>query len=148
MSSINQSIVTAFEELGMTPEQIAEEYNLEIESIKATLMQFSSVFRQNAKKDDQLNFTDQELIAANQTIAQIMQYSEDDNLRLRAARYLRDDKKGRLDAVKMAGLNINVLQFNVQLQKARKAIQESAARIIDLQPHEVQLLKKAESQPV
>jgi hypothetical protein len=132
----------------MTPEQIAEEYNLEIESIKATLMQFSSVFRQNAKKDDQLNFTDQELIAANQTIAQIMQYSEDDNLRLRAARYLRDDKKGRLDAVKMAGLNINVLQFNVQLQKARKAIQESAARIIDLQPHEVQLLKKAESQPV
>lgn len=148
MTAANIQIVTAYEQLGLLPEQIAQEYDLDIESIKATLMQFSSAYRKAAKQDDQLNFSENELVAANQVIAQIMQYAEDDNLRLRAARYIRDDKKGRLDATQMRGLNINVLQFNMTLQKARERIAKAKNTDIVLEAHETKLLEEASKRTV
>lgn len=143
MTAANTQIVVAYEQLGLTPEQIAESQQLELESVKATLMQFSSAYRKAAKQDDQLNFSEDELVRANQTIAQIMQYAEDDHLRLRAARYIRDDKKGRLDVTQMKGLNINVLQFNTVLQRARERVAAAKAKDIVLDIHETKLLEEA-----
>ena len=148
MTACNTQIITAFEVHGMAPEQIAEDMEMDIEAVKATLMQFSAQFRKAAQTDDKLNFNEQELIAANQVIAQIMQYSEDDNLRLRAARYIRDDKKGRLDATQMRGLNINAIQFNIRLQAARKSISESREKQVVLEVHEQKLLEAANKKVV
>lgn len=119
MTAANQQIITAFEELDMTPEEIAAEQDLELLSVKAILMQFSSVYRRQCKKQDDFNFTDEEEVMARQVIASLARYSDDERVKLRAAIYVRDDKRGRLDVLKnMNGLNINVISFNEQMKKA------------------------------
>ena len=114
----------------MSPEEIAEQEDIDITSIKAILMQFSSIYRKSCKVDDSLNFTEDELVRSNQVIASLMQYAEDENLRFRAAKYIRDDKKGRLDAPSaLAGLNVNVLMFDERLKKALEAKNRSLGLI-------------------
>lgn len=123
MTAASQQIVTAFEDVGLTPEAIAAEYEYEVSVVKATLAQYSSKYRSAATKDDDLGFKDDEAKEMQDIILQIARYSEDDNLRFKAARYVRDDKKGRLDLIKqLPGLNISVLAFNAQMQKANEAI--------------------------
>ena len=133
MTAANTQIVTAFEDLGMTPEEIAAQEDLDVAVIKSTLAQFSSLYRKACKKDDSLNFTDDELARANGVISNLMQYAEDEKVQLRAAIYLRDDKKGRLDAVReMAGLNFNVLSMQSAMEKAMRAMNR-AKGIIDVE---------------
>ena len=116
----------------MTPEEIASEQDLDIVSVKAILMQFSGLYREQCKVKEDLNFTDEEEVAARGVITNIARYSEDERLRLRAAIYIRDDKKGRLDVVRqMNGLNINVIHFNDQMKKAIAA-KERAKAIINV----------------
>ena len=56
----------------------------------------------------------------NNVIKEIALGSEDDNLRLKAAMYIRDDKKGRKEVVHaVKGMNFNILQFNQFMQKSR-----------------------------
>lgn len=126
MTAANQQIVTAFEELQMTPEEIAAEQDLELAAVKAILMQCSSQYRRACAKDEDLSFSDAEEKVARDTILSLAQFSDDENIRLRAAMYIRNDKKGRLDVVKqMAGLNINVISMNEQMKKAIAAVQRS-----------------------
>jgi hypothetical protein len=127
MTAANQAIVTAFEDLGMSPEEISADQEYDIAAVKSVLMQSSSIYRKKCNKDeDDCNFTSNEEKRAIEVIAQLAQYSEDDNIRLRAAVFIRNDKRGRLDAVKqMAGLNINVISMNEQMKKALSAIQRS-----------------------
>ena len=133
MTAANQSIITAFEDLGMTPEEISADQEYDIAAVKAALMQGSSKFRKLCGKDEECGFSPSEEKRALEVIAQIAQFSEDDNCRLRAAIYIRQDKRGRLDAVKqMAGLNINVISMNEQMQKALKAINKSKG-VVDIQ---------------
>lgn len=136
MTAANQQIITAFEDLQLTPEEIAREQELEITAVKAVLMQFSSVYRKMCKVESdseaEFNFKDHELAVANQSIAELAAYAENEAVRLKAAIYLRDDRKGRLDAVKtLSGLNINVLTINEQMKKAMAAIQRSKGVVID-----------------
>jgi hypothetical protein len=122
MSGASQQIVSAFEDLGLSPEDIAESQDLEVSAVKSILMQFSSVFRKAAKKEESLDFTVDEAQEAKAAIISVMRYTDDDNLKLRAARYLLDDKKGRLDNIQAhAGLNINVIQINDQMRRAIQA---------------------------
>ena len=130
MTAATYSIVQAFEELAMTPEEIAEDQEVELASVKAILMQNSSKYRKTCKKDADFCFTDDEGIAAKQVIANLMRYSDDENLRFRAAKYLLDDKKGRLDIVKeQTGLNINILQFNQHMKEALEAVKRSKEQL-------------------
>ena len=67
------SIVNAFEEEGMSPEEISETQGLELASVKAGLMQFSSKYRkacgqQDESIDDGLNFNDDDMRRVNQVI--------------------------------------------------------------------------------
>lgn len=126
MTAGNLSIIQSFEELGMTPEEIAETEDLDLSAVKGILMQNSAKYRKACKKDIDFCFDDDEALAAKQVIANLMRYSEDENLRFRAAKYCLDDKKGRLDVVKQqTGLNINVLQFNEHMQQALAAVKRS-----------------------
>jgi hypothetical protein len=134
VTACNQQIVTAFEELGLSPEEIAAEQELDIASVKAILLQNSSVYRKAANKSDDLNFSDEELVRANQVIVQLAQYSEDENLRAKCAMYIRDDKRGRRDVAKqIAGIGtMHALAFNEQMKKALEAVNRAKAAVIDI----------------
>src|SRR5215813_108072 len=128
MTAANTAIVESFETLGMSPSEIAIDQELDETSVKAILMQFSSIYRKNCGNKEELNFTDEQEQAAIDVIANIARgYTEaDENTQLRAAMFLRNDKRGRLDIVKQsAGLNINVLLFNEQMAKAIAAKERS-----------------------
>lgn len=125
MSTEVEQIKIAYETLEMTPEQIAEDRELDIVAVKAALMQGSSRYRkdcgQEEDKEAALNFDDQQLQDVNKVIYELAIGSEDDNIRLKAAMYIRDDKKGRKDVVKqMGGQQFNILMFNEQMKSLRE----------------------------
>lgn len=149
MTAANMQIVTAYEVNGLTPEQIADLEGYDVGAVKSVLMQFSSAYRKAVKKGEEDGFSEDEEMRARQVIAQLAQYAEDDNLRFRASKYIRDDKKGRLDVVKkQKGLNINVLMINAEIQKATQAIERGKQKVIDLTDDQVKLLESANARVV
>jgi hypothetical protein len=127
MTSEMAQIKLSYEELNMTPQEIAMDRELEIEVVKAALMSCSSRYRKDcgmeAQEKDDLNFSDEQLRRVDERIFQIAIGSENEAIALKASMYIRDDKKGRRDIVKaMAGVTFNVLQFNEQMKLADKAI--------------------------
>lgn len=128
MTPQQQQIVIAYEEINLGVEDIAREHDLDSMVVKACLMQYSLVYREALKAetgsvDKQLDFTDDELELANKAISNLMQSTEDENMIFRCARYIRQDKKGRLDKAKgLQALNMGVGVFNEQLKKMEAAI--------------------------
>lgn len=131
MSGSDQQIVTAYEELGLTPEQIAAD-GYDIVAVKACLMQNSVLFREAMKVNSEEGFSTSEEQEARGVIANLMRDSDDDFIKLRAAKYIRDDKKGRLDPIKAQHLNINIVTINDTLRKAREARARVKSTIIDV----------------
>ena len=119
------SIKTSYEQDGLTPAEIAESRDLDVDSVKAALCQCSSIYRKDAGKESEedttLNFSDDELRRVNEKLVSLALSSEDENVALRACVYVRDDKKGRKEVVKAVANNtFNVLQFN-EIQQAARA---------------------------
>lgn len=124
MNAVTTSIVNAYESEEMTPEEIAQVEELELPAVKATLMQYSSIYRKACGKEgeveDDLNFTNDDLRRVNQVIMDLALGAEDDTLRFKAATFVRDDKKGRREVVKaMAGQNFNILMINERLRQVK-----------------------------
>ena len=141
MQAATAQIVSMFETLGMGVEDIAEQQGMDPIAVKAALLQGSRMYRESqvksGKQDEECGvFTSREEQLARQAIVDLASGSDDEHIRLKAAKYIRDDKKGRLDKAAVGKLNINVLVFNETLRKARaakaRAIGESS--VIDLQP--------------
>lgn len=143
MSAALEQIKTAYEVSGMTPEQIAEDQDLDIAAVKAGLMQSSAKYRKACGQEEEdldgLNFTNDELRRVNQVIyetalsAELADGSVDFKTRLAAATYIRDDKKGRKEPVRhIAGNTFNLLSFNEQLQKARQFSDSMKRQLIDV----------------
>ncbi len=139
----------------MSPEEIAEDQDLDVTAIKAILMQSSAKYRQDCKMEQrlnpdkpELNFNEEQLSRANQVIYDVMLSARlpdgtpDFRTQLKAAQYVRDDVKGRLTPIKNInnGPTFNLLQFNQQLEQARlgatgarRSIEQSASdRPIDV----------------
>lgn len=145
MTAANQTIVTLYELEGLSPEQIAEAECFELAAVKSVLMQFSRMYKEKMKIGEEEGFTDAEEKACRQVLAQLAQYSEDDHIRLRAAMYIRNDKKGRLDIAKaQTGLNLNITMINEGIAQALERANISKSKVIELAPHEVKLLEQAE----
>lgn len=127
LTGLNSQIVTAFDELEMNVDEIASEFGCEPLSVKACLMSFSSKYRSSLRKQDVTkDFKDEELEEANAVIVSLMRTSDDEHLRGRMARYIRDDKKGRLDALNgIKSMNVNIALFNERLLQAKEAKQKS-----------------------
>ncbi len=102
---------------------LAEDRDLDVTAVKAGLLQCSPVYRKLVRQepDESANdFTNEDLRAVNEVIKSIALGSEDDNLRLKAAMYIRDDKKGRKEVAKLAQSNtFNILSFNQEMSKIR-----------------------------
>lgn len=128
MSGAQQQIVTAYEDLGLSVEQISREFSFDAVSIKAVLMQNSIVYREQnkqvssgSKEASPDDFTQQDALQIKRVIMDSVA-SDDPHLAFKAAKYARDDYKGRLTPIKMvANTTINIVEFNISLQKARDA---------------------------
>lgn len=124
MTAEETSIRNAYESEGMSPDQIADCQGLDVIAVKASLMQYSSMYRKacgaSESEDDGLNFNEDDLRRMNDVIRDIALSAEDDNLRFKAATYIRNDKKGRLEPQKqLAGQNFNILMINEKLKGVR-----------------------------
>lgn len=156
MSGSDQQIVTSYEELGMTVEQIAADTGWDALAIKASLLQNSSVYRAEVQASNSTansnpgptlaleDFDQQDLIDSKQVLRELL-HVDDDHLRFKVAKFMRDEKKGRLDPVRAIRdiKNITVQQFNVTLVKAREARARAAQKVIDVGNCGAQLTDKA-----
>jgi len=124
----------------MSLAEIAEDEDLEVGAVKAALMQCSPKFRNESKTVVDLQFSEDDQLVAKQIIAELASNSEDENVKLRAAKYIRDDSKGRLDLGSKNAPRINVLVFNEALERAAR--QMRAARGFRAEPTKVIELSK------
>lgn len=144
MSACIKQVLASYDD-GMTPEDIADDQDLDVVAVKAVLMQSSPTYRAACKVEAkidpekaELNFDEEQLRRANQVIydvmlsAQLPDHTPDYRTQLKAAQYIRDDVKGRLTPVKNInnGPTFNLLQFNEQLDKARLGA-GAARRLLD-----------------
>jgi len=137
MSALIQQIKTAYDINGMSPEEISQEFNMDVVSVKAALSNCSQKYRDDTKTTPDLDFSDDQLSIINNTIfeiAQVAQHSDgsvDYKTRLAAATYIRDDKKGRKEVRKMAENTNMLLQFNMLVQNARQVADEAKRKVIE-----------------
>ena len=138
LSSALLQIKAAFERNKMTPQEIAEDQGLELSAVKAALIQCSTEYRKLCRGEDEeeeedgLNFSKDQLRDINKVIfecaleAQDSEGNPDYRVRLAAATYIRDDKKGRKEVNRAVQNNtFNVLQLNETLRalRERKAVE-------------------------
>lgn len=122
-------IVKSYENLHLSLEDIAKDSGFPVDEIKSVLLQYSVLYRKEMKAGNNFkDYTDEEALAAKHAIVSIMQSTDDDNLKFRAAKLIRDDKLGRKDIAKnMKGLNVNVFLFNEQMKRARISSERTIA---------------------
>ena len=124
-------IKRAYEDEHLTPEQIAEDLGWDIIAVKSALIGNSSAYRKacNAEPLDEsvLNFSDEELQSANKVIVEcalgacLPSGDPDWRVRLNAAQYIRDDKKGRKEVRNViANTTNNVMIVSDALKNARE----------------------------
>lgn len=136
MTGLDTLIKTSYEVNEMTPEEIAEDQGFAVEAVKAKLMQISAQYRKACGQEDEeeskLNFTNDQLERVNEVIYDIALGSEDDNLRLKAACYIRDDKKGRKEIVKAIQQSgtFNLLHVNEMFIRAREGANSVKEKIL------------------
>jgi hypothetical protein len=122
----NAQIVHAFETLGLGIGEICTLLGHESEAVKLVLATHSKVYRDMHKPSSENVLPANELFTADDAkaaagIISNLLYADSESVRLRAARYVVDEHKGRHDVDKFKGLNINVAFFNERLKKAREA---------------------------
>ena len=145
MTNANLQVVNMYENLGLTPEQVAAQLDLDLVSVKSVLLQFSGVYKsmyKEAVKEGQGNkyVTEMELEEMYSIVKQVARYDESGATRAKCAMFVIDDARGRRDKAKderdfLKEKNINVVVFNEKLSQTRQAIARNKNRnVIDLVP--------------
>jgi len=123
MTNSAAQIVAQYDTLGLSIDQIAEIEQLTIPAVKVILLANSPKYRMDTQEKPELDFSVDDAELALGVIRRVAQFSEDDNTALKAAMFMRNDKKGRLDIKSgIKRLNINVSVLNDHFQKAAAAI--------------------------
>lgn len=126
MTSTQAQIVKAYEELHLSIADICEEFEFDEVEVKMILEQCSVVYRKAVKENKTLGFTDEQHEIAIAKIYNTMMNTEDENLASRLAKYIREDATGRRDAAKnMAAVMLPTIEFNIELKKARMALERT-----------------------
>lgn len=125
MTTELSALRVAYEDEGMSPEEISQDRALDLTAVKAGLMQCSVKYRKDCGKEseeiDELNFNNEDLRRVNEVILDLALGAEDEHLRAKMACYVRDDKKGRKEIIhNIQGSNFNVLFINEQMRKVRE----------------------------
>lgn len=135
MTAANSEIKTMYEDLGMTPEEIADDRGYDVSAVKAILMSCSGVYREVLKTPEgkTQDITEEQFDQINAAYVNLALYSEVDSVRARCLKNLRDEYRGRLknpNAIK--SLNLNIVQLNGQLARSREVKELAAARVQEL----------------
>lgn len=142
MLGSHKQIVTMYEMEGALPEEIAEDQQIELSAVKAVLMQESTMYRKDCKKDydnEKLNFSNSEdeemknIILDCARSATLPDGSVDHRTRLKSAIYVRDDRRGRLEPARMInkGPTLTLLTINGEIQKARLSADKIKRQLLD-----------------
>lgn len=136
MTAVNTQVVTLFEEARLSPEQIAEDLGYDLVAVKATLLQFSSVYRALVKKEDKNDecpqVSDSELDEMFDIVKNKARYAENEAVSLKAACRIIDEKKGRIGKMgEVRGANFNLIQFNQTLIDNRRAKEKILVRKVE-----------------
>lgn len=119
MTALDQQIVSMYETLDMDPEEISDDLDCEIEAVKLSLKTHSGEYNKALKHEIE-DITDDEYDQINRAYKQLALFSENDAVREKALRRLRDEKRGRLKSVgNLKSLKVNVIQINDSIKKAR-----------------------------
>jgi len=138
MAPANQQIITAYEDCGMSPEDIAADLGYEVEAVKMILLQHSSVFsdkaltranesRELVVKDEEV-FGTADIKIAKATIKELCLHSEVDTVRFRAAEFMINEAKGRNDLRALKESNFNIVMISETMTKAREAMSRAKQR--------------------
>lgn len=137
MQAATQQLIIGYERLGLTIDQLANEHSISLTEVKMMLTQYSSLYRNNCKsvekKDPNSDFTDDDLEVSNSVIRSIINSDIEDldpksriaslQLKSKMARYIRDDKKGRLDVAKeIRKIGVDLSTFNKHMQQMRERL--------------------------
>lgn len=129
---ISEQIKTLYEIEKLSLQDIAEQLDTPLDTVKIALLQYSPKFREDIKTDKTKDFTDDELEVAKQAISRLM-YAEDDNIAFKAAKFIFQERKGRNDPrTLIKNVNLNVTLINTQMQKAREAKQRAVKEEIEV----------------
>lgn len=121
MSALITQIVKAYEELNLSLDIIAEEFSCSELEVKTILMSYSRQYRKDMNIDGsegkKLNFSEDDLSLVTEGMMQLFHSTDDEQLKFRILKYVRDDAKGRKDMDKNLGkLILNAVEFNNALQ--------------------------------
>src|ERR1017187_683225 len=115
----------AYEDEGMSPEEISKDRELDVMAVKSGLMQCSSKYRKDCGKEDEnidvLKYTIEEQQRAKKMILNLALGAEDEHLRAKMSCRVVDEGKGRLDVMKdMRSGGMNLFFINEQMRKVRE----------------------------
>jgi hypothetical protein len=149
MTNQDKQIVTAYEVAQMEVAEIGEEFDIPIEAVKLCLLQNSRAYYSSVKESSSGDgvceelvgvsntnepelFDAQDMNAARDAIRSLV-YSEIDNVRLKASKFIIDEKKGRNDlkAVRDIGISVGILAE--RFKQARKAMERVSSPIINVE---------------
>ena len=129
MNARTTRLLSLFENLGLSLDQIAAEESIPEAEVKAVLYQHSRQYRDSVDKEkSREDISDEEFQALLYTYKEIAMHAEDDSVREKALRFLINEKKGRNDADKHRPITVNVAMINDRLEAARSAIAAVGAK--------------------
>lgn len=116
----NEQIVTLYESSGLTIDELSQTFELPHEVIKIALASRSAKFHKDIKKDKTL-FDESALDEAVIVMRQCL-YAEESSTKIRAAKFIINEAKGRHDVANVKNLNgINLNLINIHYQQALAA---------------------------
>lgn len=138
MAPANCQIVTAYEQCGMSAEDIAADLGFEVEAVKMILLQHSQQFSDKALSKNPITkelevrdaelFSEKDMRLACGTIKELCVSSEVDSIRLKAAVFIIDERQGRNDLKALKENKFNIVMISETMAKARAGIAEAKAR--------------------
>lgn len=118
MNDANKQLVTLYEVAGLTPEEIAQDQQLPLETVIFALKQSSVQYRKQEQSVDVTKQEQDEMLGILKRIAATQEY-ENPRVALAAAKYVFEEGKGRNGRQKNVPQGINIMIFNDNAQKAR-----------------------------
>lgn len=143
MTAGNHQLVQMYEQLKLNPAEIAEALGLDTGAVILALSSSSVQFRADRSKEqhgESVNSTTlsktelfhiDDVREAASTITSLMKYSDEDNVRMRASKFIINESAGRHDVRAVNNLNINVNYINDQMKRAREAKQAAREKVIE-----------------
>lgn len=129
----SDQIVALYEESGLSVEEISEAASLEIEAVKLALASKSKAFAKEYQKNEDI-FSKDEFDAAKLIMGNLL-YADNESVRFRAAKFIVNEKLGRNDIKELNNVSLNVTNINLQLKKAKEAIEKGRNKIIEISPN-------------